>query len=87
MNTNTEDKELQDAKEANKKSRMGTMSNSTSSYSSGLEEARKLNSQSATSSTSGMGYGYSSSLGDTDTDTYSEEEAKKQNEQSRQNKQ
>ncbi|GEM_PF-1736943 len=82
---NTDDKDLQDAKQANQKSKQGYSSSTssagyTSTGSSSLQEARQLNAQSATSST-----GSGSSSGSTST-TSGEEEAKKLNEQSRQNK-
>lgn len=78
---NTDEKDLQDAKKANQKAKQGsTWSASPDSSSSGsdyLQETKQLNQKSASSSTAGS---YSSS------DITPEEEAKKLNEQSKQNK-
>lgn len=77
MNT-TGDKDLQDAKKANQKSRQGNMSGFSSSNDPSLQETKQLNAKYASANT-----GSSSSSGSSSSGT---EEAKQLNQQSRQNK-
>lgn len=77
MNT-TGNKDLQDAKKANEKSRQGNMSGFSTSTDPSLQETKQLNAKYASAST-----GSSSSSGSSSSGT---EEAKQLNQQSRQNK-
>ncbi len=82
---NTNDKNLEEAKQLNQKSRQGGTSSidTTSANSASAQEARQLNSQ-YSSSTSTSGSGSSSSSSSSDQNAL--EEAKKLNQQSRQSK-